>query len=397
MKTTMDFSKGIENVKFMNALNILSGSAPANGGFNTEGDVITTTVDGFDLNTLWREFQETINLRNADRNRLVNFLTYPVTEPVVQVPQFGGGAEFEVASEFGVPRSNRTEASYFEMGFAFEWYDTANRFTWRFLSEATEEQVASVNNAVLEADNRLMFNEVMKTLFDNENRVADIRNRAYTVSAFYNGDGTVPPPYKATTFDGTHSHYMVSGAATIDSGDLNDIIDNIEHHGYTPENGVSIVIMVNKVQGDAIRNIRSIANGGTALYDFIPAQGTPNLLLPREMVPANAQPAATIRGMKVIGSYSDATIVQEDFIPAGYVVAFATGGASSLTNPIGIREHRNPSLRGLQLVKGRSNDYPLQDAIYRRGFGTGVRQRGAAVVMQIKASGSYAPPAVYAR
>jgi hypothetical protein len=40
-------------------------------------------------------------------------------------------------------------------------------------------------------------------------------------------------------------------------------------------------------------------------------------------------------------------------------------------------------------------DYPLIDSFYQRGFGTGVRQRGGGVVMQIKASGVYDIPTPY--
>jgi hypothetical protein len=99
--------------------------------------------------------------------------------------------------------------------------------------------------------------------------------------------------------------------------------------------------------------------------------------------------------MTVIGSYGEWTIVQEDYIPAGYMVGFATGGQDSLTNPLGIREHANTALRGLRLVKGRSDDYPLQEAYYQRGFGVGIAQRGGAVVMKIT-TGAYTIPTQYA-
>jgi hypothetical protein len=90
-------------------------------------------------------------------------------------------------------------------------------------------------------------------------------------------------------------------------------------------------------------------------------------------------------------------IVEENTIPLGYFAAISTGGAGEpVNNPVGIREHQNTTLRGLRLVKGPNADYPLIDSFYQRGFGTGIRHRGGAVVMQIKASGSYAPPAAYA-
>lgn len=378
-------------------LGLVMGVAGGARGYHTGGDVITQTADGRNLNDIWAEFQQTLNIRNTERNNLVNFLTYGVTDPVVTVPQFGNGENFEEASEFGEPVAMRPTAGYFQMGFSFKWYDTATRFTWQFLADATAEQVEAVNAQVLEADNRLMFNEIMRTLFSKANRTATIQGNAYNVYALYNADGTVPPPYKSYTFDGTHTHYLASGAATVVSGDLDDMYEHLYHHGFSADQGVDLVLMVNKVEGDVIRQFRSAANGGTALYDFIPAQGAPSFLLPQNfVVPGSpARPANTLRGMKVIGSYGEFTVVQEDYIPAGYMIAFGTGGRDSLTNPIGIREHANPNLRGLRLVKGRQPDYPLQDAFYQRGFGTGIRQRGGAVVMKVTA-GTYAAPTQYA-
>lgn len=379
-------------------LGIVTAIAGGDRGYNTEGDVITQTVDGVPLNNIWAEFQATLAIQNANRNALVSFLSYGVNEPVVTVPQFGAGVDFEVASEFGVPKSARTSSSYFQMGFDFEWYDVASRYTWKFLAEATASQVESIHQSILEADNRLVFNEVMRTLFANTNRNVDINQRNYTVYSFYNNDGTVPPTYKTNTFNGTHNHYLTSGAATVDSGDLDAMFDHLDHHGYNRSNGAEVVVMVNKAQGDVIRTFRSSVNGGTSKFDFIPATNQATFLLPQIFITGTVvgdRPSGTYRGMNVIGSYGDMLVVQEDYIPAGYMVAFATGGQESLTNPIGIREHARQELRGLRIVKGREPDYPLQDSYYQRGFGTGIRQRGAGVIMQVTANASYAPPAQY--
>jgi len=77
------------------------------------------------------------------------------------------------------------------------------------------------------------------------------------------------------------------------------------------------------------------------------------------------------------------------------VLNIGSGGSQNLNNPVGIREHANAALRGLRLVKGRDNDYPLIDSFYNVGLGTGIRQRGGSAVMQIKASGLYSPPTQY--
>lgn len=82
-------------------------------------------------------------------------------------------------------------------------------------------------------------------------------------------------------------------------------------------------------------------------------------------------------------------------MPAGYVLGFVSGGEDNIGNLIGVREHENAALRGLRLLRGSQHDYPLVDSFYQRAFGTGVRHRGAGVVMQITA-GAYTVPAEYA-
>lgn len=377
------------------------GQAGGADGTNEAADVIMQTIDGVDTNVLWRQFQASVALQNAERQPLIDFLTFTVSQPFEGVPSATSDARFERASERGLPRSYRAEGELEWLGYDFQWRDMAFRYTWEFLAEASSGQVQNENNIALQADRNTIFAEIMWTLFNNVNRSTEISKRPYTVYTFYNGtDGAVPPDYKTNTFTNTHTHYLVSGAATITSGDLDDTIDHMAHHGYTAANGANIVIMMNKQEGDVVRNYRSIANGGTAMYDFIPARNTPTFLLPVTLrTPSGGtaeMPAPTLRGMTVIGSYGEATIVQEDYIPAGYIVGFATGGPDNTGNPIGFREHANGALRGLRLVKGRRDDYPLQEAIYQRGFGTGIRRRGAGVVMQIKASGSYVVPTEYA-
>jgi hypothetical protein len=156
--------------------------------------------------------------------------------------------------------------------------------------------------------------------------------------------------------------------------------------------------MINAAQENTVRGFRSVANGGTGVYDFIPGQAQPTFLLPVDLKveTPGARPPATLNGLDVVGAYGQFVILKNEFIPAGYVVGFATGGEENVLNPIGIREHSNAGLRGLRLVKGKDPDYPLIDSFWTRGFGTGVRTRGAGAIMQITASGTYAVPATYA-
>jgi hypothetical protein len=377
------------------------GMAPEGGGgagmaqgYNTEGDVLTQTIDGRPLNEVWQELQQALLAWNAGRDLLVSALTFNVNTPIEEVPQLSL-ADFEEASEYGEPVGIRG-GDYFSMGYTFKWYDIAVRFTWKYLAEATAAQVETLGNQVLEADNRLIFNAVMKQIFNNVNQVANIRGNNYNVYPFYNNDGTVPPQYKNNTFTSTHQHYVTSGAATVDSGDLDQMELLLKEHGYGRQAGSTMILLVNPVQLTTIRSFR-VATGSA--YDFVANSGQPPWLLPAVtggiVIPQGTPMPGTVNGLTVVGRYGSWLIVEEDYIPVGYMVGFATGGELNATNPVGIREHQNASLRGLRLVKGREPDYPLIDSFYNRGFGTGVRHRGAGVVMQVTAAGAYTIPAAY--
>lgn len=363
-------------------------------GTNTEGDVLTQTVDGRDLNEVWNEIQATLSAWNEGRTKLVSALTFGVTQPIEDVPQIALG-DFEEASEFGEPVGIRG-GDFFSMGYTFKWYDVAVRYTWKYLAEASAAQVETLHNQVMEADNRLIFQKVLSAIFNNVTRVANIRGQNYNVYPFYNGDGVVPPSYKFNTFSGSETHYMVSGAATVDATDLMDLYAKLSKKGYGKDNGSTNILLVNSAELATIRTFR-VSTG--APYDFIAASGGAPWLLPTNtggvVTPQGSAIPSVVNGLAVAGGFGPWVIVEEDYIPAGYMLGFATGGELNAQNPVGIREHANAGLRGLRLVKGRDNDYPLVDSFYNRGFGTGVRHRGAGAVMQIKASGSYAVPAAY--
>lgn len=387
--------RGMElvNLRELGILPGVAGGAPVHG-YHTGSDIITQLADGTDLNQVWQDLGGLLGLLNQSRQNLVNFLTYSVTSPTETVNQPGDGVDFEDATEFGEPTGSRVTPNYFQLGYPFKWYDLAGRYTWQYLADATQAMVDSVASAAGEAYLRKQMVELMKAVFNNVNSTATIRGNNYTVYRFYNADGTVPPAYKTNTFSGSHTHYVQSGAATVDQGDLNEIIDDFAAHGYTQVLGYRIVIMVNKTEGDLIRAFRA-SPVGTARYDFLPSTNAPGVIMTlNQQVLGQAPPQSVLNGMNVIGSYGPALIVQDDWMPAGYLFGFATGGENNLLNPIGMREHSNAALRGLRLVKGRNPDYPLIDSFWAAGFGFGTRQRGAGYLIKIGSSG-YAPPAMY--
>jgi hypothetical protein len=363
----------------------------AEAGFNERADVIQA-LDGTDLNAFWNEIQETVRLRNQDRSRLIDQLTVRVTGPVdsVTVPS---EAEFEEASEYGQPVGIRAQATRLYRGYDFKFYDLAIRYTWMYIAEADARQLRLLNNMALEADTKLIFQRVMRTLFDplNKQGIAEA-NEPITVYKFYNGDGETPPAYKHNTFEAGHNHYVTSGGATVTPANLDTLANLVGEHGYTLQNGYRLVLWVNKQEADVIRGFRT-ATGAT--FDFVPNAIGANGAV---WVPNDGQyvggPNGTVQGQ--IGTYGPFHVVEEAYIPAGYAVAVVTGGPENLQNPIGLREHSNPAYRGLKLIPGQRSDYPLVDSFYRRGIGTGIRQRGGGAIMQITANPTYTIPAAYA-
>lgn len=360
-------------------------------GFNERADVIRAK-DGTDLNAFWDEILKTVALRNADRSDIISRLTYRTNEltEVIDVPS---EANFEPATEYGQPKGIKGTATRFRRGYDFNFYDLAIRYTWMYIAEADQKQLRMNHNLALDADTKLQFQKVMQRLFNplNSNGSTDL-NEAVTVYAAYNGDGEVPPRFQHNVFDGTHNHYTVSGGAAVTPANLGALATQVEEHGYTIQRGYNLVLWVNRQEADKIKTFR-VANG--ASFDFVlnPALYNGKIWVPNDGKWVGGPQGSPIPGE--IGTYGPFRIVEEGYIPAGYMVAIATGGPDNITNPIAIRGHSNPAYQGLKVMPGARSDYPLLDSFYRRGIGTGIRHRGALAIMQVKASGNYQIPADY--
>jgi hypothetical protein len=360
-------------------------------GYNERADVIRA-ADGTDLNDFWNEVNRTIAMRNADRTSILDRIVTRV-DGVSEEITTPSEVEFEEASEFGQPMSVKGGAARFFRGFDFKFWDLAIRYTWMYIAEADLAQLRLNHNLALEADVKLRFQKLMTRLFNplNSNGFTE-KNEPVTVYAAYNGDGEVPPKYNHETFTGSHNHYLVSGGATVTPANLATLETSLGEHGYNLANGYELILWVNKQEAAVIRTFKAGTNGSA--YDFV---ANPSLYNGKIWVPNNGQyvggPQGTVKGE--IGTWGPFHVVEEGYIPAGYMVAIATNGPDRLGNPVGFREHKNPDYRGLKIIPGQRSQYPLVDSFYRRGFGTGIRHRGALAIMQVKASGTYQTPADY--
>lgn len=401
----LDAVKGMERMD-LRSVGLVPGIGGGDRGYNAQGDIVTQTLDGVPLNDLWRDYQDMLREFNAKRDTLLNFLTWRTTKAREDdINRDGALVDFEESTEYGEPVGVRPRIPTTQsLGYTFKWYDVAARFTWQFLANAEANQVDTIADQVAEADNRNLFKQVMTAFF---NPVRRVNREGLTVYPFYAGAaGDLPPAVGSTTFADAHNHYVTTNSATLTPAHLESFQNLVREHGYKRSNGYTLVVLINDndTVENRIRQFRSIANNNGVAdathgnFDFVPAQGTSPLLLPVDVrLDDNGvtRPPASIAGMEVVGAYSEMIFVKNEFIPAGYMALFVTGGELNIANPIAIREHPQQGLRGLRLVKGRTPDYPLIDSFWNHGFGTGIRRRGAGAVMQIVASATYTAPALY--
>ncbi|SON62257.1 hypothetical protein MSIMFI_03778 [Mycobacterium simulans] len=370
---------------------IFGGTQPQYG-INVKGDVLVNQLrDGTDLNAVWDEMQTLLSLWNTERSSLTDLLTFRTTVSGEAVAQDMTLGSFEEASELGVPRS-AGQPNALPLGYTFRDFDLASRFSWKFLRDADTRQVDAIINGIFASDNQLVTGTILRRLFDPTEKRNEHGMRVF---GLYNGtDGITPPRYLGRTFDQSTTHYIPSQASQIDAADIEDSIRLITRKGFGTAPGSKLLVLANPDESELIQAWRagepSRPSGPDANYDFIPANDAPPFLTPHgELV--GSQVPGQIWNVKVEGSYGPALLVQSDFVPSGYVAVVASYGPNSPLNVMGFRQHPNPSYQGLRHIPG-AGVYPLVSSYHQRSFGVGVRQRGAAVAIQVTNSSSYTAP-----
>lgn len=365
------------------------------GGVHTAGDVLVDqTADGVPLDQLWDTLRDLLEVWAERQDAFTSLLSFETTDIAEAIPQSLGKFQFEEASEFGEPKAGQVGDSLV-IGYGFTDYDLATRYTWKYLRDATARQVEADMAAALEADQRLRSGKILQRIFDPTERTTPEGRREF---GLFNGtDSIAPMEYLGQTFASNHTHYLVSGNATLDSADVEDSMKLILEHGYGSVQGSRILVFASQTLCDQIAGWRkgeeSRTGGPVAKYDFVPSSDAPPFLSSEFVV--GTTPPSEYNNLRVMGSYGHALIVPHILVPNGYLLTVATSGKNSPNNAVGFRQHINPSYQGLRQIPGKGV-YPLIDMFYQRSFGVGVRHRGAAVATQIKASGNYDVPAIAA-
>ncbi|WP_099039726.1 hypothetical protein [Mycobacterium neglectum] len=359
-------------------------------GTATRGDVLVNRLnDGTSLEDVWLEINDALSLYNAQKSALAGLLAFRTANVADAIPQGQEVPLLEEATEFGTP-VGISDPSYLTLGYGWKDFDIASRMSWRYLREADSEQVTNRVARIIAGDNQLVNGSILQRLLDPTVRVNDWGHNCY---GLYNGD-MKPPDYIGKTFDSTHKHYLTTTTTTLDSLHVEAGINHVREHGYGVQTGRFVLLMnPADVQTSLITSWRAgkeyRTGGPLPKYDFIVSSNAPARITHEHV--EGAAPPPDYLGQPVLGSYGSALLIESYFVPAGYVIIAATGGANGSDNVVGFREHKNPAYRGLRVIPG-VGPYPIQEHFYARGFGTGVRHRGAAVAIQITGSASYTAP-----
>ncbi|MFA4083452.1 hypothetical protein ONA92_17285 [Mycobacteroides salmoniphilum] len=372
---------------------IQGGDGVLGRGFQTRGDVLVNkTADGVSLNTIWDEVQQALGLYNSQRSAIASLVSFSTTRTGDAVPQSVTAEHFEEATDFGQP-TGIADISYLKMGFTIKDYDLALRANWRYLRDATSEQISARITRIFEADNRLVTGTIMNRLFSP---LAYTTDQMLTAYGLWNGsDGLTPPPHMGLTFASDHNHYLTTASTVLDAQDVELAIKHIRHHGYGSTQSAQFILFahpddVESANVTAWRAGVEYRSGAVKPnFDFIVSSTAPAFLTAEHV--QGTPPPPDYAGIPVLGSYAGALVIQSYFIPKGWAAVVASGGPGSDVNPVALREHHDPNYQGLRHIPGGA-PYPLQDSFFARTLGTGVRHRGAALCMQISTNASYTAP-----
>ena len=370
-------------------------------GILSAGDLIgprnllaTSLGDGFDLTSLWREFDEILQHWNSHRSNLASPLRFPVTEPGSAVPQGIQSVQLEKATEYGVPQSVGPPLEAVVLGYKFDDYDVRNAYSYRYLRSATVDNVRAVTNSILAGDDRLVNGLVMYRLFNN--KPENTKEGFVARGLWTDDDGQQPPPFLGTQPPASTNHYLTSGAAVIDSQGVEDLIKLVRAGGFgLSGTGQTLLLLCNPIESAAVQTwrngVESRAGGPLAKHDWVPATTAPPHYSADVLVGQAA--SGDFSGVEVLGTYGYVKLIETPYVPAGFIAVVASGGNNTPLNCIGFRQDPDPSMQGLRIIPGSdSSPYPVIGSYLLRSCGCGCRQRGGAAVMQISTNASYTPP-----
>ena len=317
------------------------------------------TYDDIDSRMLYKEFQEGVQVYNEVEWGLMSQFVKNTVKENVRVWQ--RNMEFVTASEGYLEDWQKLRAM--EVSVPLDEFELGFAFTKKAIQESNAQELRETQGEALAADQRLLAKRFFYRTM-TPGGVAPFVGRSI---GFWDGNMAAalmraPPSWKGNTnFTTGHQHYDPSGVANIALSDFSAIKREIREHGYSG----SLFLFMNLQEVEACENL---AGWTTAMTS-------------NKIVETVAE-----KGFEVVKQFQGLTLIQDDWIPAGYLMAI-----ESRVKPITMREPVNARARGLKLWEGPYSNYPLMEAYYSHRFDMAVVHRGAGAVRQITAGAWLTP------
>lgn len=317
------------------------------------------TSDDIDSRMLYKEFQQGVTLYNEVEWGLLKKFVRETNKESVRTWQ--RNMDFVTAAEGYLESWQKIRAV--EIPLPLEDFELGFAFTKKSIQDSTAQELKETQAEALRADQRLLAKRFFYTCLMMGSGSA----RATASIGFWDGrmdsaGVAAPPPWKGNTFDQDHTHYETSAAADLALSDFTAMKRAIKQHGYSGP----LFLFMHSAQVEECENLA----GWTSVL-------TPNTII---------ETVAT-QGFEAIKQFQGFTIVQDDWMPAGYLLAI-----EARIRPLTMRHPLNKSAKGLKLWEGPYSAYPLEEAYYGHRFDMAVCHRGAGCARQITAAADYTNP-----
>lgn len=285
--------------------------------------------------------------------------------------------EMTIVDEFGRVATEVATADGIEVGFPLNKYARGLGWTQDAIDSASAADFAQQFLTVQMADAKAIVRAIKAAIYTPVPRtVRDINEslRSVTVKPFLNGDGEgIPSGPNGEEFNAdTHTHYLAS--ATLTAAKLDELISTVTEHGHTK----SVRVYIAQAQEAAVRAL-------DGFYAYPPS----NIVLGSHESRGNGSLDMSNSGNRAIGVYGAAEVWVKPTAVSGYLFAF-DAGESEDRKPLGFREPKQPSRRGLRPV-AENRAFPLLAKYSEHLFGVGVRCRTNGAVLYIGGASYVAP------
>jgi len=318
----------------------------------------------FGADKIFDALKADLSFYNGMVKEQLSLLAEPLTE---QSRVYGGSTLHQMTQvdEFGVAPSQKAHVTS-DVSFPLRLFSSSIGWTQKYLDIASPNELMSEYLAVRSGHSYEITRQIKKAIYNSSNYtfVDKLTNGvSLTVRRFVNADSQPIPDYNGNSFTASsHTHYIAKAASSLANTDIDGLVTKVTEHGHT--RGLMLVIaLANKATVTALTGFTPL---GSAVMVYNATDTTKTVL---DNTDLNNQH---------IGYWGDIPVWVKPYAVSNYVLCVSVDGEK----PLGFRERKQDSLKGLRLVSDVPG-YPLVSKSFEAEFGIGVNCRTAGAVLYI--------------